>query len=357
MITKKTDDKIDVLQVITALDVGGAERVVLELANGLRVDSNVGVAYLLNQTKLKEQYQDLNIPYFWLGVKRGNILSFIKAIHSLNKTIKQYDIKILHAHMFHSLLISLVVKNIFNKNIKIVFTSHNFEGFSFLRKKIIKNTKKLRNADIVFSQTQHPELIKEKFVIIPNGINIVKSPSRNHKKTPFTFVTVGRLEKQKNHKSLIEAFSKLSETNSQLWIVGDGILRSELTDIIKEKGLESRVILLGIRKDVHKLLNDADCFVLSSLWEGMPMALLEAGMSGIPIITTNVGAIPEVMNSGYGYIGQIESLSSMMEHVINNYEEALAKANNFKLQVNDKFSSEAMIKKHIDLYSNLIENI
>lgn len=357
MMVKKMNKKIDVLQVITALDVGGAERVILELANGLKAHKNIGVAYLLNQTKLKDQYVDLDISYFWLGVKKGKVTSFAKAIKSLDKIINQYDVKIIHAHMFHSLILSLAVKTIFHKNVRIVFTSHNFEGFSFLRKIIIKSTKKLRNVDIVFSQTQHPELLSKNFIVIPNGINIVESPKRKHKKKPFTFITIGRLEEQKNHKLLIEAFSKISDTDSHLWIVGDGVLRNELIGLIKKKNLESRVKLLGIRKNIHDLLNDSDCFVLSSLWEGMPMALLEAGISGIPIVTTNVGAISEVINSEYGYIGSIESISPMMQHVLDNYDEALNKATKFKWQVNIKFSSEVMIKKHIDLYSNLLKSI
>lgn len=353
----KENKSIDILQVITALDVGGAERVVLELVKESQSTSKMAVAYLLNQTALKEQYKGLDVSYFWLGVNKDSVFSFFKAINSLNKIIDEYDVKVLHAHMFHALVISLFVKYLYVKKVEVIFTSHSFKGFSFLRSLFIYSSKSLRTVDVVFSKKQHPILNKKNYRIIRNGV------SQNYRTKPvksnssFTFISVGRLELPKNHEALILAFNELPDTDSKLIIVGDGSLRKDLQNLIQELDLQERVILAGLQKNVTDFLHNADCFVLSSSWEGMPMALLEAGMSGIPIISTNVGAIPEIVKPEQGYIVDLKGLTSAMRYVMDNYDEALIKAEKFKHYVNEEFSSYNMAKKHNRLYNSLISDL
>lgn len=107
--------------------------------------------------------------------------------------------------------------------------------------------------------------------------------------TPHDIVTVGRLFPQKNHALLIQAFSKIAQEfpDENLIIYGEGDLRTELEDLVKSLGLENRVLLPGSASDIPEKLAQAKIFVLSSDYEGMPNALMEAMATGVPVISTD----------------------------------------------------------------------
>ncbi len=350
---KKSED-IEILQVITALDVGGAERVVLELSNGLEENTkSVGIVHLLNQTKILEQYDTLSYPIFNLMINRKFFLSFIWGLFKLNKIVRENKVKIIHAHMFHALLFTIIIK-IFNPKIKLVFTSHNFKGFNSIRKLIIKVTKKIRNIDVVFSENQHIDINAKKTLIIPNGVKERKNKIYKNKiNKKFIFINVASLTEQKNHLLLINEFYKLKDSNAELWILGDGILKEDIVNQISKFDLSSKVKLLGIQENINYYLEQADCFVLSSKWEGLPMALLEAAMVGLPVISTPVGAVPELLENNRGYIATRENLSTVMEHVLNHPEEAHTRALNLQQWVKSHYSAQSMVNKHEILYKEL----
>ena len=133
---------------------------------------------------------------------------------------------------------------------------------------------------------------------VPNGINIEdwqnKNPKSKNKK--FTFIAVGRLEEQKGFSYLIEAAAMLLESHRefQIQIVGEGSLHSKLQEQIEGLNLSKYVFLLGKRKpeQLRELYANADVFVLSSLWEGMPLTLFEAWAAGLPAIATKVDSVP-----------------------------------------------------------------
>lgn len=348
------ENKIKFLQVIPELNVGGAERVVLELTKGLEQrGEKVGVAYLLDQTKLMAQYSELSIPFFNLNISKKNPISFIKAVFQLSKIVKNHHIQLIHAHMFHALLMCILVK-LLNKDVRLVFTSHSFAGFGKLRSILIRSTRRLRAADIVFSKQQHLNLNSERTLVIGNGVQtentkINFSENREIKK----FIIVGRLSALKDHQSLIKSFAKLSDQSTELWIVGDGDLRSMLENLVQEYNLVSRVKFWGLQQDVRHFLRQSDCFIISSKWEGLPMALLEAAMVGLPVISTPVGAVPELLENNRGYIATHENLSTVMEHVLNHPEEAHTKALNLQQWVKSHYSAQSMVNKHEILYKEL----
>jgi glycosyltransferase involved in cell wall biosynthesis len=99
---------------------------------------------------------------------------------------------------------------------------------------------------------------------------------------------------------MIAAFARLSTEHpaSQLLLVGEGSLRDEVVRLVQARGLGERIRLLGVRRDVPEVLSAADGYVLSSAWEGMPVALLEAASVELPIVATRVGGVPEVVEDG-----------------------------------------------------------
>jgi len=140
----------------------------------------------------------------------------------------------------------------------------------------------------------------------------------------FTFVTVGRLDHNKNHRMLIDAVKKL---DADLWIIGDGLLRSYLEEYIKSQQLEDRVILLGRQENPFAFMKKADCFVLSSRHEGIPNVLIEAMACGLPVISTDCQSGPrEVLAPNqnrsisegieiaeYGILVPVDDAQSMLE--------------------------------------------
>ena len=133
--------------------------------------------------------------------------------------------------------------------------------------------------------------------IIPNPVQVYEYAGRIKKKK---IVSVGRLAKQKNHKLLIRAFGQISKQfpDYELWIYGEGEMRGELESLLKRKGIADKVFLPGIVKDVHHQIADALVFVLSSDYERLSNALLEAMIMGLPCISTNCAGADEVIQNG-----------------------------------------------------------
>lgn len=113
----------------------------------------------------------------------------------------------------------------------------------------------------------------------------------------FTLLFVGRLATIKNLETLIRAFAHASAElpNIRLWIVGDGPVRPALESLAAELGQSDRIRFWGQRMDTAAFFSAADCFVMSSVSEGLPMSLLQAMSLGIPAITTDVGGMAEVL--------------------------------------------------------------
>jgi glycosyltransferase involved in cell wall biosynthesis len=118
----------------------------------------------------------------------------------------------------------------------------------------------------------------------------------------FVLITVGRLDKQKSPLLLIDAFRLLhgSLPDARLLLVGDGVLRPQIEDKIRKYGLESAVVLCGVKQppEVARYMHGADLFVLSSAYEGMPISVLEALGSGVPVASTDVGEVARVVKTG-----------------------------------------------------------
>jgi glycosyltransferase involved in cell wall biosynthesis len=124
---------------------------------------------------------------------------------------------------------------------------------------------------------------------------------------------VGRLDAQKNPMLLLAALQRLVESGQHdisLLIVGEGQLRSQMEGVIEQTGLAGRIRLLGLKSidEVAGLLHAADLFVMSSAYEGMPMAVIEALASGVPVATTRVGEVALVLRDGVcGRIAESDS--------------------------------------------------
>jgi glycosyltransferase involved in cell wall biosynthesis len=153
----------------------------------------------------------------------------------------------------------------------------------------------------------------------------------------------------------------LRQTKSlSLLIAGDGPLEDQLKGYANELGIYDHVKFLGFRKDVTRLLQMMDVFVLSSIDEGLPMAMLEAMAMRVPVIATSVGDIPKVIrHQDNGLLvepGNADLLAAQIRNLMNSYGQCLALANNAFVTVSSQYSKEAMCRKYCSVYMEAIES-
>ena len=212
---------------------------------------------------------------------------------------------------------------------------------------------------------------EKKICQIYNGVDIDRfRPSRSNESSslrsqidhenPFIIGTVGRLQAVKDQESLIRSFATLRQRGSVdddrlfLVIAGDGPLRSTLSQLVRELGIEHRVLLLGARDDIPELLRGFDVFVLPSLAEGISNTVLEALASGLPVIATGVGGNPELIVAGEcGEIVAPKDLNgftnAMADYVIDP-NRLTAHSTNARLRAEQRFSLPVMIERYGQLY-------
>ena len=139
-----------------------------------------------------------------------------------------------------------------------------------------------------------------------------------------TFVNVGRLSPEKNQERLIRAFAQVHAENPQtrLVIVGSGPLQAHLEGVVDELGLQGSVFLTGMQRNPHAIMAKADCFVLSSDYEGQPMVILEALVLGLPIVTVEFASAKNALPAGSGLVvpqsvdGVADGMRAFLRHEV-----------------------------------------
>ena len=223
-----------------------------------------------------------------------------------------------------------------------------------------------RFADGIVLQTEkNKEYFKgnkrSKQIVISNPIKLGKYDALAlHHEKKRKIVTVGRLITQKNHKLLIDAFSIIQTRFPEysLWIYGEGPMRIELETYIMKKGLNEKVILAGNKDPIFEELLDAEIFVLSSEYEGMPNALIEAMCLGVPVISTKVsGATDLICNNNNGLlvdINDMEGMANAIEYLINNEEARIRFACNAST-LSEKLTVSSIISQWKQFIDEIIE--
>lgn len=349
--------KINVLQLITGLGMGGAEKVVLELSRNIsKNDFNTFVVSMSKRDELLDEFEENKINTTILN-RANSLIDMFMIVKTINKFLKENDIQIIHAHMAHSIIIASILK-LLNPSIKIVFTSHTLNIGSKFRELIVFLLKPLRDIDIIFSKDLLKYFYKSKYSIIPNGVKIDRYNLSLEKNDKFTFIAIGRLENVKNHKFLIQLANNLKNSyDFEIQIIGDGYLKEELNNLIEIHNLQSQVKLLGLRNDIPELLNKSHCLLMPSLWEGLPMVILEAGASSLPIISTPVGSIPSIINENNGYLASFEDFEKSIIKVLEDYSLAKEKGLNLFKDVSNEYSISSIVNEHENLYKSLLNDI
>ena len=178
------------------------------------------------------------------------------------------------------------------------------------------------------------ELIKQdKVQVIYNGIDTEKFKynlqareqirKEYNLKDNYVVIHTGRFTEQKNQKFLVRIFEKLEKemSNAVLMLLGDGELKGEVEQLVKQKGLNEKVLFLGVRPDVNRFLSAADCYVMPSLYEGLPVAAVEAECSGLPCIFSKNITNEVALTDQCSFLSLDEGVDVWLSEIKNYYNE------------------------------------
>ena len=192
--------------------------------------------------------------------------------------------------------------------------------------------------------------------VIYNGIDLSKCVPKDDYavKGNFKILHIGRFSEEKNHIGLLTAFQKFHQIHpdSELWLIGDGKLHPAVQEHAKNHGMEASVKFLGLQSDVYGYMHDADVFALTSNYEGMPMTLIEAMGTGLPIVATRVGGIPDMLDDDSALLVPVD-MDAVSEAFEKYYcEEALRRTRGQEAADRAvRFSAEKMAENYLKVYS------
>jgi glycosyltransferase involved in cell wall biosynthesis len=199
----------------------------------------------------------------------------------------------------------------------------------------------------------------EKIQTVHNGMpGISRELLSDPKLQPPKIIMIARFDEQKDHKTLLDALSKLKDLPWKMFFIGDGPFRTITEGIAKSKGLEERVVFLGKRNDVTEQLAKAQMFVLSTNWEGFPRSILEAMRAGLPVIATDVGGVGEAIVDGKnGFLtpkGDVEALRKHLFNLIVNPKLRMTMGREGQNRFEQNFTFEKMLEKTLDIYNEYL---
>jgi glycosyltransferase involved in cell wall biosynthesis len=365
-----------VLKIIHTMGHGGAENIFRWLAWQLKRE---GIDVVAGIPRQKDPYsenwitpalKELDIPYETFD-KSGTAFDLFKNLRSLIARIRP---DIVHSHLLdsnfysslacRSLSIShictehgdIAIKNDFSERIKFVL-------LSMLSKSVICVSEAVRRHASRFTP------FSGKLGLVYNGISFSDDRGSTCRKEfgiptdALLIGNVGNLYLVKGQRFLVEAFSHFLEffPNSYLLFVGRGSEKENLQNQVDRLGISSeKVIFTGFRSDVGNILRSLDIYVHPSLSEGLPVSLLEALSSGVPVIATNVGGVAEILgNNEHGILvppGSSDDLYECMMKVAGNLHIFKEKSTVSQRMVRDKFSLDAMAQKYIEIYECVLGN-
>ena len=362
-----------ILYVITGLGIGGAEAITVEIANKMFLRGHhVAIMYLVGDNLQKHRLNQ-RIPVWGLNMSKSP-LSLLKSVYCAHKLVLGFSPDVVHGQMVHANLFCRCLR-LFCKIPHLICTEHNKNIEGKVRMWFYRFTDNLSDLNTNVSKEATSYFISKKAfspyksMALYNGVDLSKfSKDANQRafirkqydvsNSEFLFLNVGRLTKAKNHKTLIEAFSKLvlKGLPVKLVIVGDGNEKKNLHQLIEDKSLSGKCLLAGVHNNISQFYSAADCFVLSSLWEGFPMVLIEAMSMELPIIATECGR-EAIDDDNYIVPSQnVSLLANKMLEIYNLSQEErinIGKENRLKAL---KFDIDVICNQWEKIYRNLLAN-
>ena len=386
---------VRVLQVVSDLGVGGGQEVVATLTRSLIAVDCIPVVVALRDGPLRADLERAGITVEVLRGRTQSLVALPAALAELRRVRRDFAAvvgrhrpEVIQTHLLRALDFLVLTLRAERGVRRVFWTFHNarldlradqLSGHVWLL-----GPKRLAHRVLYFAAGRTVDgfiavsddvgaAVRRQFhpppgrvVTIPNGVDterygqlIDRAAVRERVGIPGdarVLIVVAKLMKQKGHEFLLRALPSLFERFPDLHVllVGDGPLRSRLTDDIAQLPGAARVHLAGNRRDVGDLLAASDLFVLPSLWEGLPMALLEAMATGLPAVVTDVSGSGQVVVDGESGLvvppGDVERLCAAIGLMLDDPDRAKRMGIAGRRRVDRFFSARVQAARHAALY-------
>lgn len=373
-------DKINILHVYQNSKIGGIQNQILHILGGYDKDRfNPAFCCLGPPMGMREEMEKRGIDFIALNRKRYSKFS-PGIILDLYRLIKKKNVHIIRTHKYRSNFYGRIAAWLARVPV-IISSEHNI--YVYKEKRLVRRITNyvlsgITDLMVAVSDAVAKDLIKydgidqSKIITLHNGVDTDRFDGKEKSINirlelrlginDFVLGFIGRLVPNKGLHYLIDEVSilKKEHDNIKLLIVGDGSLIDSLKRKVKKLDLIDNVQFAGERRDIVDILSCIDIFVMPSVKEGLPNALLEAMAMRRPVIATNIGGIPEVVeNNKTGILiesGKPKALAESVKRLKENGELARSMGNEARIHILDKFSIVSAVEKWQSLYVSLLED-
>ena len=369
---------IRVAVVIDSLKVGGAQRLMAAYAANAAAHGIAPVIITLREDGAAFIMESLRSSGIKVIPLRAPSLFDWNRYRRLIEALKEEEVEIVHSHLVYSNILATLAAH--RLGLPVIATLHSITVRGGWKSRILKwiesfalrryATRILAVGKMVadFNRKHYP---RRQVDVIPNGIPKPQFPEPHERErlrreiagdaSDPIIITVGRFSRAKGYEDMIEAFSLLRkrERAPKLVMVGSGSTVEAVRSRIEELDLDRSVILTGEREDVHDLLALSDVYASSSHREGLPLAVLEAMMAGLPVVATSVGDIPTVVTQETGVVvppNRPELLADALEALLDDPKKRQAMGQAAYRRAMDEYSLEVWMKRHHALYCEVLSS-
>ncbi|MCS3904323.1 glycosyltransferase involved in cell wall biosynthesis [Methylohalomonas lacus] len=372
-----------ILHIIDSGGLYGAENMLLDLMSeqvkqGLRpLLCSIG-SHACGEKEIERHATQQNLEVISLRMRAG--LNLYGAYRIL-RTARYNRVDILHSHGYKGNILAGCVPRAVRK-MPLLCTVHGWTSTSAVSKMALYewlDRRLLRYKDAVVAVNQlmlgdarlmSANIPTDRLHVVNNGITLepgttdtsgVLDTIREFCREGFIIGAVGRLSREKGYVYLLESIARLHQGGHRVRLVlaGDGPLKAELQEKAARLNIEDNVLFAGYLKDAGRCLHFFNVFVISSLSEGLPIALLEAMRASVPVVATRVGGIPEVLANGKSGIlvlpGNAQKLAEAIAQIKQDPKQAALLAQEAENRVKDHYSSETMAQNYLNIYKQLYQ--
>jgi len=379
------EKRYSIAQVINSFSKGGAELLSYAIAKGI---SNNISSHVISISSCKFGIKsgiidDLNsrgVKTYSLNKKPHGEL--FKAIISLRRYIKENHLKIIHTHCESPDVIGRIAT--LGLNVKLISTLHThypypgrrLRGWCVERCLNFKTSKLVECSPHMEKAWRYLGYIPEKVVSNPNGIDPSRfrldpirakeqwSENLNLPKDALFMVSVGRVVKSKGHDVLVQSFHCIHAKYPKLYLIIAGAQDTEpefyhyVSNLVEEKGLKGKVLLIGEINDVPSLMAAADLIVIPSRWEGLSLAFLETLAVGKPFISTrivpHIDVLPPDLQKNLVAPDSVDELSKKIEESLQRTQVQVERGNLTRKLVEEQFNESQMIGNYVKIYEEVL---
>lgn len=349
-----------ILQVIPYFCFGGAETMCENLTYALKaMGHEVQVVSLYNdRTPIAARMEEAGVQIIYLDKKLGLDVS---TVGKLRKIMMQFQPDVVHTHLNIIKYAALAAKLAGVK--RCVHTVHNVaDKEAESRSQMLINGTYFRlgwSVPVALSP-----LVKQSILdfynlkdapMVYNGVDLSRCmPKTDYSLHGPTLIHVGRFNEQKNHECVLEAFQTILQSypDATLKLLGDGERMEEIKALAAAMGIAQRVIFVGSTTDVYPYLQEADVFLLPSKYEGMPMTVIEAMGTGLPIVASNVGGLSDMIDDGRsGFLVEVDAKATAEAVLKLLQSQSLRESFGREAKADsNQFSAQTMAEEYLKLY-------